>query len=76
MRRSAARVRWVRETIDLRGRNFLAEKDFSAAELTYLIDLAEQLKHERHTGREKQRLNGRGIALIFEKTSTRTRVSF
>ena len=76
MRRGAARVRWVSETIDLRGRNFLAEEDFSAAELTYLIDLAEHLKHERHTGQEKQRLHGRGIALIFEKTSTRTRVSF
>jgi ornithine carbamoyltransferase len=76
VRRGAARVRWVSETIDLRGRNFLAEEDFSAAELTYLIDLAEHLKHERHTGQEKQRLHGRGIALIFEKTSTRTRVSF
>ena len=64
------------ETIDLRGRDFLAEEDFSAAELTYLIDLAEQLKRERHTGQEKQRLHGRGLALIFEKTSTRTRVSF
>ncbi|MCH9707337.1 MAG: ornithine carbamoyltransferase subunit F, partial [Actinomycetia bacterium] len=60
------------ETIDLRGRNFLAEENFSAAELTYLIDLAEHLKRERHAGHEGQRLNGRGIALIFEKTSTRT----
>ena len=75
-RRGAAKVRWVSETIDLRGRDFLAEKDFSAAELMYLIHLAEQLKRERHTGREKRRLRARGIALIFEKTSTRTRVSF
>ena len=76
MRRGAAKVRWVSETIDLRGRDFLAEKDFSAAELTYLMNLAEHLKRERHAGHEGQRLNGRGIALIFEKTSTRTRVSF
>ena len=76
MRRGAAKVRWVSETIDLRGRDFLAEKDFSAAELTYLMNLAEHLKRERHAGHEEQRLNGRGIALIFEKTSTRTRVSF
>ena len=76
VRRGAAKVRWVSETIDLRGRDFLAEKDFSAAELTYLMNLAEHLKRERHAGHEEQRLNGRGIALIFEKTSTRTRVSF
>ena len=50
MRRGAAKVRWVSETIDLRGRDFLAEKDFSAAELTYLMNLAEHLKRERHAG--------------------------
>ena len=64
------------DPIDLRGRDFLAEKDFTASELTYLIDLAAQLKGERVDRREQQRLQGRGIALIFEKTSTRTRVSF
>ncbi len=64
------------DTIDLRGRDFLAEKDFSAEELTYLLELAAQLKHERASGSEIQRLAGRGIALIFEKTSTRTRISF
>ncbi len=66
----------MNEAIDLRGRNFLAEKDFTAAELTYLVDLAGRLKSERRNGSETPRLQGRGIALIFEKTSTRTRVSF
>jgi len=61
---------------DLRGRNFLAEQDFTADELHFLIDLAGTLKAERAAGAERQRLTGRGIALIFEKTSTRTRISF
>ena len=61
---------------DLRGRDFLAEQDFTAEELNSLIDLARQLKAERAAGTERQRLTGRGIALIFEKTSTRTRISF
>ncbi len=63
-------------TIDLRGRDFLAERDFTAPELNYLIDLASTLKRERQRGAERQRLAGRGIALIFEKTSTRTRIAF
>lgn len=62
--------------IDLRGRDFLAEHDFSAAELDYLLELAAQLKAERIAGTERPRLAGKGIALIFEKTSTRTRISF
>jgi hypothetical protein len=61
---------------DLRGRDFLAEQDFTADELDFLIDLAGQLKAERAAGVERQRLTGRGLALIFEKTSTRTRISF
>ena len=64
------------DAIDLRGRDFLTEKDFSAEELTYLLERAAQLKRERASGTETQRLAGRGIALIFEKTSTRTRISF
>ncbi|MGA0209323.1 MAG: ornithine carbamoyltransferase [Candidatus Nanopelagicales bacterium] len=66
----------MESTVDLRGRDFLAEQDFNARELTYLLNLAEQLKHERRTGTERQRLIGRGVALIFEKTSTRTRIAF
>lgn len=63
-------------TVDLRGRDFLAERDFTAPELNHLIDLASTLKSERQQGVERQRLAGRGIALIFEKTSTRTRIAF
>ena len=63
-------------TVDLQGRDFLAERDFTAVELSFLLDLAATLKAERLSGRERPRLSGRGIALIFEKTSTRTRISF
>lgn len=62
--------------VDLRGRDFLAEQDFTAQELIALIDLASHLKEERRSGNERPRLVGKGLALIFEKTSTRTRVSF
>lgn len=62
--------------MDLRGRDFLAEKDFTAEELTYLIDVAATLKSERRNRTERPRLTGRGVALIFEKTSTRTRIAF
>ncbi len=63
-------------TINLCGRSFLKEADFSPAEFTHLIDVAEQLRADKHTGIEVQRLVGRNIALIFEKTSTRTRSAF
>ena len=62
--------------VDLRGRDFLREADFSAEELDSLIDLAAALKAERAAGAEQARLAGRAIALIFEKTSTRTRCAF
>jgi ornithine carbamoyltransferase len=61
---------------DLRGRSFLTLAEFSPAELTYLLDLAAQLKADRREGREEQRLLGKTIALIFEKDSTRTRCAF
>ncbi len=61
---------------NLRGRDFLAEQDFTASEFNSLIDLAQTLKAERAAGSERQRLIGQGVALIFEKTSTRTRISF
>ena len=60
----------------LLGRDFLLESDFTAAELAELISLADALKTERRAGIERQRMNGRNIALIFEKTSTRTRIAF
>ena len=50
--------------------------DFSAEEITYLLDLAAELKAAKKEGREEQRLVGKEIALIFEKDSTRTRCAF
>jgi ornithine carbamoyltransferase len=62
--------------IDLRGRNLMKLSDFSPEEITYLIDLAAELKAAKREGREEQKLVGREIALIFEKDSTRTRCAF
>lgn len=56
--------------------NFLKECDFSPAQWLELVDLSAQLKAERKSGQERQRLIGKTIALIFEKTSTRTRTAF
>jgi ornithine carbamoyltransferase len=63
-------------TIDLRHRDFLKEVDFTAAELHALLDLAAELKQAKRTRTEVARLAGRNVALIFEKTSTRTRCAF
>ena len=60
----------------LRGRSFLKETDLTVAEWKALLDLAALLKYERASGSEAHRLTGRSIALIFEKTSTRTRCAF
>ena len=60
----------------LRGRSFLTLEDFTAEEIYHLLDLAMSLKAEKHGGYEEPRLQGRNIALIFEKTSTRTRCAF
>ena len=62
--------------IQLRGRHFLDLLDFTPDEIRYLIELARALKVARREGREQQRLRGKSIALIFEKTSTRTRCAF
>lgn len=62
--------------IDLAGRHFLKELDFTAEEFRGLIDLAAELKSAKKSGTEVQRLRGKNIALIFEKTSTRTRCAF
>lgn len=62
--------------IDLTGRNFLTLKDFSAEEIEYLIDLAAQLKEKKKKGVPMDKYRDKNIALIFEKTSTRTRCSF
>ena len=63
-------------TSNLRGRHFLTLADFSAEEITYLLDLAAELKAAKRDGREEQHLAGKEIALIFEKDSTRTRCAF
>jgi len=62
--------------IDLRGRHVLKLADFSPEEITYLIDVATELKAAKKEGREEQKLVGKEIALIFEKDSTRTRCAF
>ena len=61
---------------NLRNRSFLKEIDFSPTELRSCCDLAEALKSAKYAGTEVQRLAGKEIALIFEKTSTRTRCAF
>ncbi|MCU1453207.1 MAG: argI [Acidimicrobiales bacterium] len=63
-------------TGSLRNRSFLKELDFTADELRSLLELSAKLKAEKHGGHEQQRLVGRNIALIFAKTSTRTRCAF
>ncbi len=62
--------------MNLKGRNFLTLKDFTPEEITYLLDLAAELKAEKKSGKLNRRHEGKNIALIFEKTSTRTRCSF
>jgi len=61
---------------NLRNRSFLKEIDFQPAELRFLLQLAEALKTAKYTGTETRRLEGKEIALIFEKASTRTRAAF
>ncbi len=61
---------------ELHGRSFLKELDFTQDEWKSMLDLAAELKAAKKAGEEKQTLKGKNIALIFEKTSTRTRCSF
>ena len=61
---------------NLRHRNFLKLLDFTPQEIRFLLDLAIDLKKAKYAGTEQQRLKGKNIALIFEKTSTRTRCAF
>lgn len=62
--------------VNLKGRHFLKLLDFTPEEINYLLDLAAKLKKEKKEGKEIQRLKGKNIALIFEKSSTRTRCAF
>jgi ornithine carbamoyltransferase len=61
---------------NLRNRSFLKEIDFTPQELRFLLQLSEALKTAKYAGTEGKRLEGKEIALIFEKTSTRTRAAF
>jgi ornithine carbamoyltransferase len=61
---------------NLRNRSFVKEVDFTPKEWKFLIDLAAELKVSKYAGSERPRLTGKNLALIFEKTSTRTRCAF
>ena len=63
-------------SFNLKGRSFLKLIDFSKRDLTYILDLAWDLKRAKYAGYEVKRLNGKNIALIFAKASTRTRCAF
>jgi len=62
--------------MNLKGRHFLTLKDFSPEEIEYLLNLSAELKEKKKNGIIEQKLIGKNVALIFEKTSTRTRCSF
>ncbi len=59
--------------VNLTNRSFLTLLDFTPEEIHFLLDLAASLKQAKHDGTETPRPTGKNIALIFEKTSTRTR---
>ena len=62
--------------MNLKGRDFLKLLDFTPEEIVYLLDLASELKDKKKKGIPVDTLRGKNIALIFEKTSTRTRCAF
>src|SRR5690349_10652534 len=62
--------------VNLKGRSFLKELDFNKDEFMYLITFARDLKKAKCDGTEVQRMKGKNVALIFEKSSTRTRCAF
>ena len=62
--------------MNLHGRSFLTLKDYSKEEIRYLLDLAHKLKADKKKGILGNRLAGKNIVLLFEKTSTRTRCAF
>ena len=74
--RARSRILRRRRCTTCRNRSFLKELDFSRDELLHLLALSEALKTAKYAGNETQRLTGKEIALIFEKTSTRTRCAF
>lgn len=64
------------QKVNLKGRDFLCLADFTAEELTYLLDMAAELKVMQKEGIPYQPLKGKTLGMIFEKASTRTRISF
>ncbi|MCF4113641.1 MULTISPECIES: ornithine carbamoyltransferase [Dethiosulfovibrio] len=62
--------------INLRGRSFLTLKDFTSREIAYLLDLSMDLKRKKRAGIKGDLLENKNVALIFEKSSTRTRCAF
>ena len=62
--------------MNLKGRDFLTLKDFTPEEIEYLVDLAADLKARKKAGIVERDMRGKNVALIFEKTSTRTRCAF
>jgi ornithine carbamoyltransferase len=63
-------------SFNLRNRSFLKLLDFTPGEILFLLDLSAELKKAKYAGTEQQRLKSKNIALIFEKSSTRTRCAF
>ncbi|WP_167612749.1 ornithine carbamoyltransferase [Maribellus sediminis] len=61
---------------NLKNRNFLKLLDFTPDEISYLLELSERLKRDKYNNNEQKNLTGKNIALIFEKSSTRTRCAF
>lgn len=66
----------TKKNFNLTGRDFIELTDYSTEEIQYLIDLAVEIKRKHKNGEEYQPLKGKTVGLIFEKSSTRTRVSF
>lgn len=66
----------VDEKVELKGRDFLALADWSSREIWYLIEQGVELKKLQKLGKGPQPLKGKTLGMIFEKSSTRTRVSF
>ena len=62
--------------MDLKGRSFLKLLDFTPAEIEYLLELSAELKEKKKQGIPHKLCEGKNIALLFEKTSTRTRCAF
>jgi len=61
---------------NLKNRSFVKELDFTPKEMEFLLDLSDALKKAKYAGTEQPQLSGKNIALLFEKTSTRTRAAF